>query len=456
MTFKPEFQAVILAAGKGSRMPELTASKPKCLLPVGSKPLIWYPLLKLQQSGFRDVILVVFENQKAEIQNAIEKNDLEIKIEYFTVPSNEDLGTADTLRLLVEKLKSDVIVMSCDLITDINLDNLLDLFRKHNASLCTLFFNPQLHEPVVVPGPKSKHKPERDLIGIDAQTNRLVFLASASDFETDVSLPKALLRKHTHIKIFSNLIDSHLYVMKNWIIKYLTYDKNISTLKGELLPFIIKKQLAKPQKITVTNTSIIKVQDSNDIFQFAREADLDVLVREASTCTDHYGDLKPAYHGDPIRCFSYVADLKTFGIRINTLSAYWYINGKIIDKWSSITNDKELVQIDSKAEIKSNQVDGGCIIWESCKLNEKTSFKNSIIGANSVVNSFSRVFNSVVMNGVIIKEKVALENCIVCDGVTIESGSQLKGCLIGSNHTVPEQSQHSNEVLTESDRLMEF
>lgn len=56
MTFKPEFQAVILAAGKGSRMPELTASKPKCLLPVGSKPLIWYPLLKLQQSGFNGIL----------------------------------------------------------------------------------------------------------------------------------------------------------------------------------------------------------------------------------------------------------------------------------------------------------------------------------------------------------------------------------------------------------------
>ncbi|GJQ76024.1 hypothetical protein Trydic_g18077 [Trypoxylus dichotomus] len=429
MTFKPEFQAVILAAGKGSRMPELTASKPKCLLPVGSKPLIWYPLLKLQQSGFKDAILVVFENQKVEIQNAIEKNDLEIKIEYFAIPSNEDLGTADTLRLLVEKLKSDVIVMSCDLITDINLDNLLDLFRKHNASLCTLFFNPQVQEPVVVPGPKSKHKPERDLVGIDAQTNRLVFLASASDFETDVSLPKVLLRKHTHIKIFSNLIDSHFYIMKNWIIKYLTYDKSISTLKA---------------------------QDSSDIFHFAKEADLDVLVREASTCTDHYGDLKPAYHGDVIRCFSYVADLKTFGIRVNTLPAYWYINGKIIDKWSSITNDKELIKIDSKADVKSNQVDDRCIVWESCKLSEKTSFKNSILGANTVINSFSRVFNSVVMNGVTIKEKVALENCIVCDGVVIESGSQLKGCLVGSNHIVSEQSQHSNEVLTKSDRLMEF
>lgn len=106
-----------------------------------------------------DVILVVYENQKGEIQSTLDKYDLEIKIEYFCIPSNEDLGTADSLRLLEERLKSDVIVMSCDLMTDININDVLDLFRKHNASLCTLLFNPLIQEPVVVPGPKSKHKP---------------------------------------------------------------------------------------------------------------------------------------------------------------------------------------------------------------------------------------------------------------------------------------------------------
>lgn len=52
MTFRKEFQAVVLAAGKGSRMPELIGEKPKCLLPVGNKPIVWYPLKKLQEFGF--------------------------------------------------------------------------------------------------------------------------------------------------------------------------------------------------------------------------------------------------------------------------------------------------------------------------------------------------------------------------------------------------------------------
>ena len=48
-----EFQAVIMAAGKGSRMTELTARKAKCLLPVANLPLVWYPIQLVEKSGFQ-------------------------------------------------------------------------------------------------------------------------------------------------------------------------------------------------------------------------------------------------------------------------------------------------------------------------------------------------------------------------------------------------------------------
>ncbi|KAJ8977212.1 hypothetical protein NQ317_015387 [Molorchus minor] len=221
MFIQGEFQVVVLAAGKGSRMSEITTGKPKCLLPVGSRPLVWYPLHKLQSAGFSDVILIVLETQRNEIQGTLEKIDLDIKIEYVTISDNEDLGTADSLRLISDKLKSDVIVLSCDIVSDVNLRSVIDLFRTHDASIASMLLHPQPKETIVVPGPKSKHKPERDLIGIDEETSRLVFLASASDFEGELPLPISLLRKHTNLKMYSNLIDTHVYVLKNWVIKYL-------------------------------------------------------------------------------------------------------------------------------------------------------------------------------------------------------------------------------------------
>ena len=47
-----KFQAVIMAAGTGSRMSPLTERIPKALLPVGNLPVIWYPINFLEKAGF--------------------------------------------------------------------------------------------------------------------------------------------------------------------------------------------------------------------------------------------------------------------------------------------------------------------------------------------------------------------------------------------------------------------
>lgn len=106
-----------------------------------------------------DVILIVLESQKAEIQFVLEKTDLEIKIEYVAISEDEDIGTADSLRLISDRLKSDVVVLSSDMVSDVDLGGVLNLFRMHNATLATLLFHPQPSENVILPGPKSKNKP---------------------------------------------------------------------------------------------------------------------------------------------------------------------------------------------------------------------------------------------------------------------------------------------------------
>lgn len=47
-----EFQAIVLAGGKGSRMSELSSNIPKCLLPIGNKPMIFYSVRMLEKAGF--------------------------------------------------------------------------------------------------------------------------------------------------------------------------------------------------------------------------------------------------------------------------------------------------------------------------------------------------------------------------------------------------------------------
>jgi len=109
--------------------------------------------------------------------------------------------------------------------------------------------------------------------------------------------------------------------------------------------------------------------------------------------------------------------------------------------------------------------------------------KHNHIGPNSVVESKTRISQSVIMGHVTIKQRwvqnviewkyysskiygsllwftffyrCVIHNCILCNGCTIEEGTELKNCLVGAQHVVKSGSQHFHEVLTDADRLIEI
>ena len=47
-----EYQAVVMAAGRGSRMYPLTEEMPKAMLPVGNIPMIGYIMRQLELAKF--------------------------------------------------------------------------------------------------------------------------------------------------------------------------------------------------------------------------------------------------------------------------------------------------------------------------------------------------------------------------------------------------------------------
>lgn len=278
-----------------------------------------------------DVIIIVLDSNKSEIAAAIDKLNLKLNIQYVPVPVDEDHGTADSLRLIREHIITDVLVVSCDFITDVDLNGMIDLYRKHDASAVALIFDNGPQEFIQCPGPSSKFKPERDLIGIDKETERLVFFASASDFEESVKLPNALLKKHPILSIQSRLLDAHVYIFKKWVLDFLEF-KNFSTIKGELLPFIVKKQLSKPPAKTNEDDKSRqknKTLDKTDIFQFIEHDELEEKIRNASFFNDHSHGMKGCYHGDIIRCYAHIPESSDVAIRVNTLASYCLINSKV-------------------------------------------------------------------------------------------------------------------------------
>jgi NDP-sugar pyrophosphorylase family protein len=121
-------KAVLLAAGKGTRLAPLTNSKPKILVPVDGSPLLEYQLKYLAANGVREVAVNVHHHAQ-QVVDFLAGNDLGVSTRVSV--ESDLLGTAGALVPLAEFLDDDFIVLYGDVMTDSDLG---DLMRHHRAS----------------------------------------------------------------------------------------------------------------------------------------------------------------------------------------------------------------------------------------------------------------------------------------------------------------------------------
>lgn len=93
----------------------------------------------------------------------------------------------------------------------------------------------------------------------------------------------------------------------------------MSTLKGELLPFVVKKQLSKHCKNIEVKKNFIEEDEKPDIFNISRESDLENNIR-SMFC---FGNMSASE--EIIKCYACIMD-SNIGIRANTLFDYCRIN----------------------------------------------------------------------------------------------------------------------------------
>ena len=123
---------VIMAGGLGKRLGNLTKHCPKALLKYQDKPLLQHLLENAQAFGFNDFIISVFF-LKNKIKKFIKNQNIKkIKINYLE--ENSPLGTIGSLRL-IKKISNDFIVINCDVITNVDLVEILKFHKKNKATL---------------------------------------------------------------------------------------------------------------------------------------------------------------------------------------------------------------------------------------------------------------------------------------------------------------------------------
>lgn len=125
-------KALILCAGKGTRLRPLTFTNAKPLIPIANKPTIMYSLEKIRDAGVTEIGLVVNSENIEDFKNVLgDGSQLGVKLSYII--QEHPKGLAHAVKVSKEFLDNDDFIMYLgDNLINFDLKNFIDQFKQGN------------------------------------------------------------------------------------------------------------------------------------------------------------------------------------------------------------------------------------------------------------------------------------------------------------------------------------
>jgi mannose-1-phosphate guanylyltransferase len=132
--------AVVIVGGSGMRLRPLTEDRPKCMITLHGKPLLYWTLTWLRDNGFDHVVLGVAYRKEAVI-NYVKENPLGLKIDISE--HTEEGETGEGFRLAIKRHVNDenFLAMNGDELTNLNLQKFID-FHFNQKGWATIAVSP--------------------------------------------------------------------------------------------------------------------------------------------------------------------------------------------------------------------------------------------------------------------------------------------------------------------------
>jgi len=128
-------QAVILAAGEGTRIRPLTQNRPKALIPVANRPILEHLVDSLLACGIRDIIVVVGYRKEQVMRHLIH-----LPVQVRVVEQQHQIGTGHALICARDLVTDDLLVLPGDNYVDPS--SLKEVLKIKNSMLITTHRHP--------------------------------------------------------------------------------------------------------------------------------------------------------------------------------------------------------------------------------------------------------------------------------------------------------------------------
>ena len=196
-----------MAGGEGTRLRPMTSSQPKVLLPIATQPVMEHVLHLLKRHGFTETIVTV-QFLASLVRNYFgDGEDLGMDLQYATEETPR--GTAGSVKNAEDALRSErFLVISGDALTDIDLTDLVHWHEERNALVTVCLTR--------VPDP-------------------LEFGITILDDDGKVD---RFLEKPTWGQVFSDTVNTGIYVMEPEVFDYVPAGENVDW-SADVFPALI-------------------------------------------------------------------------------------------------------------------------------------------------------------------------------------------------------------------------
>lgn len=221
--------AVILAGGKGIRLGKLTINNPKPLIKIGNKPLLEHQINLLIDNGIKNIwILSGYLGEKIE-KFAGDGSKWDAKINHII--EQKPLGTAGALKQLEDRIKKNFLLLSGDVILDMDLKKLIKFHNSKVEKIATIVVHPNDH-PI-----------DSDLVEVNENCRVTSFFIrkNKQSFSSNKTQSKNIF--------FRNLANAGVSILSPKTFNYIKRGK-FSDLEKNIFPLILKNK----EKIFAYNT----------------------------------------------------------------------------------------------------------------------------------------------------------------------------------------------------------
>lgn len=446
-------QALILC-GPGVNLETLAADEPKALLPIANRPMVWYAIDWCHRAGVSDVTLVTPPSLSKALQDGLAQNpylsSLSPKPDILSPDGlDDDTPTGSILRLpeVEAAVTGDFLVLPCDLVCEMPLESLLDVWMIHQDPLhlsqtlghpqppkgsrltsgLGVYYSTKTPHHVkgtetdfitTAPLPKSSIPPPSS--SLLSQVSQLVN-AMTTDTLNDKLTAKSsfpirhgLLRTHPRARLLTSHRDAHIYIFPHWLLAYARENPKLQTIGEDLVGWWAKAtwQRGLAEKLHFPHNTVPQVLAYI-------HATSSPLIQRVDT------------PNQLLATSLYLASLPPSLDPSSPANAYAHPSKR-----------SPLATIPPNTSI----ADPTCLIGPFSTIGAQNTLKETVIGANCVTGQRVRMTKCVVMDGALIEDNAVLVECVVGARARVGRKCVLNECVVQGGFVVEEGTEGKKET----------